>query len=166
MTKLTGISQAVAILRDAYPRQDFPDRSAKLYGTMLADLDDTEVVEAVHRLIRRSTFLPSIAEIRAEVMEAVLCLPSPQEAWAMVNRHDTEGHLPTVVLASLNALGGRWALRVSDQPSVLRSQFLRDYEARRQDAMTAAVGADPAGMPGPTMAALPPSTALTPKENA
>ena len=166
MTELTGISQAVAILRDAYPRADFPDRSARLYGTMLADMDDALVVAAVTRLIRRSTFLPTIAEIRREVMEHVLCLPSPQEAWEMVNRPETEGHLPTVVLASLQALGGRYTIRVSDSPSVIRAQFMRDYEARRDAAMTAAVGADPAGLPSPTMAALPPSTALTPKENA
>jgi hypothetical protein len=164
MTELTGVSQAVAILRDAYPRQDFPDRSARLYGTMLADMDDTLVVAAVQRLIRRSTFLPSIAEIRREVMEYVLCLPTPQEAWAMVTRPETEGQLPTVVLASLQALGGRWAIRVSDAPSVMRSQFLRDYEARREAAMTSAVGADPAGLPSPTMAALPASTSITPRE--
>lgn len=163
MSTPTGTSLAVAILRDAYPRADFPERTAVLYGSMLADMDDGQVVAAVHRLVRRSTFLPTIAEIRREVVESMLCLPSPQEAWEMVNRPETEGHLPTTVLATLQALGGRYTIRVSDQPSVIRAQFLRDYEARREAAMTAAVGADPAALPGRTMASLPESTSITPK---
>ena len=124
----SGVAVAVAILRDAYPRQDFPERTAVLYGRMLADLDDLLVVEAVRKIVKTSRFLPSIAEIREQVAEATLGLPTASEAWDLVN---TGQPLPRIAQESLNALGGRWAHRMTDTPSIFRAQFVKDYDARR-----------------------------------
>ena len=124
----SGVAVAVAILRDAYPRQDFPERTAVLYGSMLADLDDLLVVEAVRKIVKTSRFLPSIAEIREEVAEATLGLPTASEAWDLVNAGQP---LPRIAQESLNALGGRWAHRMTDTPSIFRAQFVKDYDARR-----------------------------------
>jgi hypothetical protein len=141
----SGVSLAVSVLRDAYPRADFPDRSVVLYASMLADLDDLLVVEATRRLVRRSTFLPSIAEIRREVAEAVLGLPTATEAWAIVNEPASAGNLPTLVQASLNALGGRWALRMSERPEIFMTNFVKDYGSRREHALLGIMGANTHG---------------------
>lgn len=151
------------MLRDAYPSKDFPDRSVKLYAQMLADLDDRLVVEAVKRIVNRSTFLPTIAEIRREVAEAVVRLPTPVEAWEMVNDEAMIGSLPAVVHQSLQAVGGRWSLRMSESPQILMSQFLKDYVARREHALHEVMGATVTELLSPTLAALPVSTAITPR---
>lgn len=60
-------TRAVGIIAVAYPRQEFPLTSQKLYAEMLADLDDDLLIAAVQDLISKQTFLPAIAEIRAAV---------------------------------------------------------------------------------------------------
>lgn len=135
MTDLSGLAQAVGVLRAAYPRQDFPDETVALYVEMLGDLPDGEVVDAVKRLVKRSTFLPSVAEIRREVAEAALRLPTPAEAWRMVNDAATQNLLPLEVAEAMRDVGGRYAIRTSEQPSVIRSQFLKLYESRREQAL-------------------------------
>jgi hypothetical protein len=125
---------SVAVLRDAYPRQEFPDRSVRLYVRMLSDLDPTSLVAAVERLINRQAFLPAISEIRMEVAEAECGLPTPAEAWSLVTSLDNEyarDSLPNVVRLSLDAMGGRWSIVRSEKPETVRAQFMRDYEQRR-----------------------------------
>lgn len=134
---------AVAALRVAYPRQDFPDDTVRLYVRMLADLDPGEVTAAVERLIRRSTFVPAIAEIRLEVAESACNLPSVAEAWSMVTDGVSVYDLPEPVRESLAASGGRFTVMNSERPSVVRAQFCADYESRRARAILAAAGADP-----------------------
>jgi hypothetical protein len=136
---------SVAALRDAYPRQDFPDRSVSLYVRMLRDIEGGDLAAAVTRLIRRSPFLPSIAEIRMEVAEARTQLPTAAEAWSMVtqmpNLNERANNLPNVVRQSLDAMGGSWSIRRSERPETLRAQFMRDYEQRRHAKILAVAGA-------------------------
>lgn len=168
MSQPTGAALAISILRDAYPRQDFPDRSATLYGQMLADLDDQAVVEAVRRLIRRREFLPAISEIRREVAEMALALPSPLEAWEMVNDQTVSVlALPVEVADALKSMGGKYALRNSTEPGIFRSQFVKIYGELREHALHEEMGAvAPRGvteLPSPTMRSLPVSTSITPR---
>lgn len=140
------VAAAIAILRDAFPRQDFPDRSVSLYSRMLVDMDGDEVTNAVKRLIRRCTWLPSIAEIRMEVAEAVCQLPTTAEAWSLACVPAEELHgvpPPELVMESIKACGGRWNIIHADRPETIRSQFTRDYEERRTRALLKASGASP-----------------------
>lgn len=140
---MSTTAMAVAALRVAYPRQEFPDESVRLYVRMLDDLDPTMVGRATERLIRRSTFLPSVAEIRLEVAEESYALPTATEAWSMVSDrglYPLEGELPGTVRDSLRAVGGLWAIK-STSGYAVRAQFLRDYEQRRATAMLEATGA-------------------------
>jgi hypothetical protein len=140
------VAGAIAILRDAFPRQDFPDRSVALYSRMLADMDGAAVTEAVLRLIRRCTWLPSIAEIRLEVAEGECQLPTAAEAWsvACVPVEELHGVPPhELVMESIKACGGRWNIIHADRPEIIRTQFLRDYEERRRSALLEASGASP-----------------------
>jgi hypothetical protein len=138
---MNGIAAAIGVLRDAYPRQDFPDRSVALYATALADLDDGELLAAVRRLIRRSAWLPSISEIREEVAEARLGLPSPDEAWALVQAETPKRSLPPEVADTLRALGGSWAIRTTTQPDRLHRDFIESYRRIRDRRVLAEQGA-------------------------
>lgn len=127
---------AVAALRDAYPRQDFPDRSVQLYMRMLADVDPSELEAAVKRLIFTQTFLPSIAEIRLEVAEDKCGFPTAAEAWTMITQTSgpdeyVRDTLPYIVKQSLDAMGGRFSVIRSERPETIRAQFMRDYTERR-----------------------------------
>lgn len=147
----TTTAQAVAVLAAAYPRQAFPPDSIRLYVRMLADLDSGDIADAVTRLVKRSTFLPSIAEIRREVAEARLGLPSPAVAWEMALDPRGWATMPEPVRAAYDACGGGWAFRTTDRPTTLRSQFERDYADRREAALVAAMGAAPERrLPPPT----------------
>jgi len=137
---MNGMAAAIAILRDAYPRQDFPDRTVAVYATALADLGDEEVMRAVERLIRRSTWLPSIAEIRLDVAEERLGLPSVEDAWAMV-RAGAGGAWPAPVRDAADDVGGSWAVRTTGHPEILYAQFRRSYDARRRETVEGEIGA-------------------------
>lgn len=163
---------AIAVLRDAYPRADFPDRSIALYGRMLGDLDDAALTRAVARLIRRKTFLPSIAEIREEVAEEALALPTPEEAWDLVRNAPLGARKswPPEVDAAAEAVGGRWGIQTTERPETLRAQFRRDYEARRKRAVEVFTGSAATLPPavdaltlGPTMRSLPETTRIHPR---
>ena len=146
MDNAESVAAAIAVLRDAFPRQDFPDSSVSLYSRMLGDLDGTKVAEAVVRLIRRSTWLPSIAEIRLEVAEGECQLPTAAEAWllACVPVEELHGVPPhDLVMESIKACGGRWNIIHADRPETIRAQFLRDYEERRRSALLESSGASP-----------------------
>jgi hypothetical protein len=135
-----GSASAIAILRDAYPRQEFPDRTVAFYARDLADIPGGELVPAVSRLIHRSRFLPSVAEIREEVAEARLALPDAAVAWDIALRGVLKD-APDQVLESMEAVGGRWSILHSENPEAVRAQFRRDYEERRKRAVLEEAGA-------------------------
>jgi hypothetical protein len=56
-----------ADLRAAYPRETADPATAALYARKLADFETAEVLAAIDTLIETSRFLPTIAEIRAEI---------------------------------------------------------------------------------------------------
>lgn len=160
-----GMAASIAVLRDAYPRQDFPDRSVTLYAKALSDLNPALVMAAVERLVRRSTWLPSIAEIRMEVAEALVGLPSGDEAWEAVTSKQA-WELPPEVAQTVDDVGGWWAIRTSSRPETMRAQFLSTYERRRAQAVLAAIGAATprkALTARETVRALPESTRIRPR---
>ena len=69
---------------------DIPKERMKLYVSMLADINPVTLEQAVANLIKRSRFLPSIAEIREECsalsafVNAHEELPTAQDAWERV----------------------------------------------------------------------------------
>lgn len=135
-----SLPRCVAALRAAYPRADFPEDTIRLYAAMLSDLDPMSLLAATNRLIRKSTFLPSIAEIRREVAEEALALPSPEAAWEILLTGSLR-EAPPELQAAARACGGRYAVMQSENPAVIRSQFTRDYTARREQALLVEAGA-------------------------
>jgi hypothetical protein len=137
------LTASIAVLRAAYPRQEFPDDTVRVYVRQLSDLDEDAVARAVDRLTKKSVFLPSIAEIRQEVAEEQLALPSASEAWEIAETGDLR-NAPDEVRAATECVGGRYAILRSDNPSVIRAQFLKDYAMRRATSLLRVQGALPA----------------------
>jgi hypothetical protein len=75
--------------------------------------------------IATSKWFPSIAELRDAMLEKYLCLPTADEAFAMVSRHERD--LSPIALAALKRCGGQWEFRNSTQPTKWRDDFRRNY---------------------------------------
>lgn len=138
------LADVVTVLRALYPRTSFPPETAALYMEMLRDMPEDEVAEACKRIVRRSMYLPTVAEIRREVIEARLQLPTPGEAWEMVlaRAHgEHSGRLPEPLLAAYRALGGRWAIQTSTNLGPMRHAFERDYDQRCERLIFTEMGA-------------------------
>ena len=139
---MTSCALAIAAIQVAFPGRAFPDTTAELYGRLLADLDGAAVNRAVERLLKGDDFLPTIHRIRVEVAEEALALPSLEEAWDMCFRGELR-HCPPEVREALEAVGGRWAILRSENPSTVRAQFLRSYKERRENVVSEYIGARP-----------------------
>jgi hypothetical protein len=158
-----SLALAISTLRDAFPNQEFPDRSVAFYGRALADLDDRAVSEAVVRLINGpGRFRPTIGEIRREVAEGQLSLPSPEEAWDIAQRGSLRNAAPEVQAAA-EAVGGRWAILHAENPATIHAQFLKDYAGRRETALLVCASAQVPVAPPPEMIALGPTMASLPE---
>lgn len=84
MTK-AQVAQAVATLVCGYPSAKWTEENASVYETMLGDLDFEPMMAAVARLVRTSKFLPSVAEVRAAVLEITEGVPRiAEDAWGDV----------------------------------------------------------------------------------
>lgn len=76
----------VALMQGAFPRTALPDSTLEVYAEALGDLAFDDAKAAVVRLVQRSRFMPTIAEIRDEVFEDRCELPDPEVAWGEVRR--------------------------------------------------------------------------------
>lgn len=159
---------AIAALAVMWPEK-FSDQKAEMYGRMLSDLEPGAVIRAVERLVKGSEFLPKVATIRREVAEESLSLPSAEEAWDIVQHGDVRRSIPEI-RAACDAVGGRRAILLTENLSIVRAQFLKSYEARREATVQAFTGAriplaPPETQPrlGPTMETLPETERFEPR---
>lgn len=128
------LSLSVASLRAAFPNANLPVETVEIYKAALADLDADDVQAAVGALIRSSRYFPTVAEIREKVAERSLGLPGPVGAWEeAVARAENRWERPRtpLVTEALNAIGGIWAVKTSDNVIATRAQFLKFYDELR-----------------------------------
>lgn len=152
---MMDLEKAVAMLAATY-KDEFSDDRVKAYMGLLEDLEGQAVLPAVMRLCKREKFSASVAEIRREVAEMRVALPSPVAAYAM-SSDSTVLDLPTEVRDALNLMGGRYALKNTTEPGIFRAQFLKIYEEIREAALLRVIeGREPS----PSFAALPASPSL------
>jgi len=82
-----GIVKALAMLKDAYPRQAIEPATLKVYAEMLSDISPEELLRVVKRIIATSKWFPTIAEIREEMTNEIFGdRPPPELAWDEVMR--------------------------------------------------------------------------------
>jgi hypothetical protein len=129
-------TRLVERLLAAYPQAQAAENTRSFYAHYLLDLDAVAASEAVDDLILDSTTLPTIAEIRRRVIEKDVELPTALEAWASVverptGRETVEMH--PLAREVCNLFGGSYTIRNSDQPTIMRAQFLKAYDERRDE---------------------------------
>lgn len=116
---------AIALLAGAYPAQAFPEDSARIFARLLADVPERPLLEAVEYLARVQPFRPSVAEIRLRVARKQLALPTAAQAYDKIFVSEP---LPNFAAEIVKSMGGRWGFRIADNSSILRAQFVREYD--------------------------------------
>ncbi len=122
---------------------DMPKQRMKLYVSMLADVNPVTLEQAVANLIKRSKFLPSIAEIREECsalsayVNAYDKLPIAQSEWEKVIKvvstygfeHGKE-YLEGVTLQAAKTIWSSFDPRMGHEynEASCRAQFIKCYE--------------------------------------
>lgn len=170
-------AQIIALIIGAWPRAQFTRSNAEAYELMLADLEYEAARLAIVRLAATSTWVPSIAEIRAAAAElAYGATKSGGEAWVelmgAVRRVGRYGHAPRfddAVLADIVRRLG-WEEVCSMGTDADRARFIELYDthARRARAdLVSGIPLPPAGRhaelaAGITVRAL--GTTLPPRE--
>jgi hypothetical protein len=77
----------------AFPNSPFAERNSEAYERALLGLDATETQSAIDELIATSKFLPSVAEIRAEVTRAKTARVVREESARALRAGDGSGSL-------------------------------------------------------------------------
>ncbi len=129
-------SRLVERLLLAYPQAPVGEETRAFYARYFIDLDVSVASEAVDDLILDSPTLPTIAEIRRAVIEKDVELPTALEAWASIvaRRSSAETvEMSPLVREVCNLFGGSYTIRNSDQPTIMRAQFLKAYAERRDE---------------------------------
>jgi len=70
-----ALTQGMAMLAEAFPHREVTRATMRLYGVMLADLDDDEFSHGVKVCIRKAKYFPSVAEL----VEAARPAPNAME---------------------------------------------------------------------------------------
>lgn len=130
-TKFTQIMKCLNNT-DKWFKIDSPEMLDIWYG-YLKDLDGDLVQEIVDEWIM--TKLPqtiTIADIRKIAVEKTLNIVDPEVAWNLVKGGNIPREkwlqLPKAVRSAVENVGGTWALKTSEHPSIMRSQFLESYK--------------------------------------
>lgn len=168
MTNDEKVALALGALRDAFPRQEFPPASVAMYARQLRDLPGDMVLGAVERLIRRTAWLPSIAEIRREVADDEIDVPPAEVVWVAMSSDDPLTRRAAVAnnaaaQAALVAIGSWAGIRYSERPEQTRRMFIETYRAHAEATLRDLAEKTRTTL-GPTMQSLPVSTAAVLRE--
>jgi hypothetical protein len=117
----------------AYPDVPLRDGTEATYVEFLGELDAGAAESAIADLVRTSSRLPTIADVRRRLAEAALGLPSPLEAYHSLFNPGAELHPLTRYVAEI--FGGTYNIRTSEAPAATRRQFLDFYDDLRQQAV-------------------------------
>ena len=135
----------LVVLKEAYQNFSFTEAKIDLYLELLGDLNSRIVLTAVKKLILESAFVPTISDIRRNVVEVSgPYLPIAAEAWEMVRRimvhyGQEEGayeldSLSSLIQKTVNTIG--WGhLCLSEDPDISRAHFLKIYDQYREKEM-------------------------------
>lgn len=122
----------VAVLCAAYPEVELREETVPTYVRFLVDLDRAAAEEAIEDLMATSVRMPTVAEIRRQVINEELKLPTAAEAWISISDATKGEELHDLAKEARELLGGSWAIRTSDQPSITRAQYLKIYDELRE----------------------------------
>lgn len=131
-------AKLLAVLAASYPKFEVDDLKVQVWHEMLGDLDYSVASLAVKKLIMQNTFPPAIAEVRkvaAELMNRGQVTGA--EAWGEVikairsfgyyREEEALASMSPTTAKVVRHMGWR-EICLSDEPSVIRGQFLKMYE--------------------------------------
>jgi hypothetical protein len=130
MTKQQAIT-LIDRLFACYPDSATTPDTRALFTRYLSDLDANAAETAIEELILDSTALPTIAHIRRSVIEHDSGLPTALEAYREVVQFKAGDEMHPLVLEVCRLLGGSWTIKNSEEPTIMRAQFLKAYGERR-----------------------------------
>jgi hypothetical protein len=131
----------IILLKSAYPRQTFGPETVRVYQMTLSEINPELLQAAVLKHISTSKWFPTVAEIRAAVVEIVLQTanqPTALEAWGIVIKeirrvgHWRRPDLPPAILKAVNDIGGWRQLCMSENNTADRARFVEAYTSRQQ----------------------------------
>lgn len=146
-----NLIEAVESLIDAFPSAKTTDNTIARYVADLEDMPEELVVAAINRLRLTEDWMPPVAKIRELVAEAILGLPSEEEAWSSVRKAFGSGDWDSVHPTALSSARdvGTWELR-NDEKGYAKRDFMTAYTKAR----TSQVKALQSGVEGGTNNAL------------
>lgn len=159
----TEAAQVIAILVNGLPEAKFTEENARVYQSLILDLDREPTERGVLALLRtwKWKFVPTIAEIRTAVLEQLEGgLRSPEDAWGdVVNAIRFVGtYNPPPAFADplvgfvVERMGWRDLCQTSNSVAD-RARFCELYAAERDQRRRATLAAP--RLEGPSRAALP-----------
>lgn len=118
-------------LQAGFPHQALTAAQAETYAQYFRDLDVAATEALIEELIASSVEFPRIAELRRPIIEAAAGIPDPAEAYRSLSEPGGDVHELAREVREL--MGGVWAFKTSENPSITRAQFLKLYAEKREE---------------------------------
>lgn len=122
------VAESLQLIAESYPGRWQPTKqTGQVWCRMLSDIDPKYGLAAVTELCGSGDWPPSIAQIRktsVNLSRGELSQPSAWEAWERATKGDESTEIEK---RAVNLIGGSWAIKRSENPEMLRSQFLKCY---------------------------------------
>lgn len=147
--KKSEIAKLFAIITAAFPNMQVTDAMTEIWYELLGDVDFDVAQIAVKKLLLESSYPPTIADVRKQVVSIMSPRQiDPAEAWGEVLNavHRYGYYRQEEALASMSPLVAKavrymgWQeICMSEEPSVIRGQFMRIFqqlqEREKQEAL-------------------------------
>ena len=137
------ILKVLKILEDVYPNYCLSSSAVEVYVKLLVDIPGDLLEHAALEHISRSTFFPTIAELRTaafDIIDTVNIIPTDYEAWAVVQAEirrvgyaGQPDFIHILVAKAVEMLGWRY-LCLSENPVADRAHFVQAYQGLRENA--------------------------------
>ncbi len=133
------VLKTLHMLGFAYPNARIAEETLTVYISLLADLPAERLGAAACEHIARSTFFPSVAELREgtfRLSEHISSVPDGHTAWAEVQAEiqrvgrSGEPRFSHALIADLVVVFGWRSLCLSENAVADRSHFVQAYQAR------------------------------------
>ena len=143
----TEVAKVLAVVAERYRHAKFGDDAESLVTAWHVTLDDVPydaAMVALRAWFKAEKWAPDPSELRGRILSGLSAVPDEAEAWALVLRHmrSTYGPFgtpfvgPEPVRLAVEAIGGWWALRTSEQPTRDREAFGRVYPVYAKRALS------------------------------
>ncbi|MDI6617872.1 MAG: replicative helicase loader/inhibitor [Clostridiales bacterium] len=141
--KKVEIVKLLAILNTAFPNMQISDATVSLWYELLGDIDFIIAQAAIKKLLLESPYPPAIADVRKQITEIMAPKNGlePAQAWGEVisavqhfgfyREEEAIKSLNPTVAKVVKYMSWR-EICLSEEPGVVRGQFLKMYEQVRK----------------------------------